>query len=219
MNNPFAAVFATINALQTRERLILWITLVAVCVGAWDHFLMQPLQREEKTVQTKLRNVRTTILVKEQELIVALQRQDSDPNKAIRDRIKKLKTGSSDLEKSLQRKALKLIKPTEVANLLQQLLESVTTLTLFKLEGQEAQPLFANAGENKQKRVPIIFKHGMMVEFKGDYNGVIKYLHALENLPWNIYWEGVELKIEAYPQIHAIISIYTLSLYENWIGL
>jgi MSHA biogenesis protein MshJ len=48
---------------------------------------------------------------------------------------------------------------------------------------------------------------------------LLKYLDAIERLPWRIYWGRLDLKTLDYPTIQILIELHTLSLDAEWIGV
>jgi MSHA biogenesis protein MshJ len=59
----------------------------------------------------------------------------------------------------------------------------------------------------------------MRIELKGSYLDILGYLHALEALPWKVFWGQATLQTEKYPVSHITLLIYTLSTREGWIAL
>ena len=54
---------------------------------------------------------------------------------------------------------------------------------------------------------------------EGDYLSVVAYLQALEQLPWRMHWERLELKAAAYPANRVRILIGALSLSRDWMSV
>ena len=47
----------------------------------------------------------------------------------------------------------------------------------------------------------------------------LRYLQALEALPWRFFWDSVDYQVIAYPQSTVRLKLHTLSLSEDWIGV
>ena len=90
-------------------------------------------------------------------------------------------------------------------------------LTLKSLKSLDVKPL---ALDNDRTDVEDggVYMHGMSIEFEGNYFNTLDYIKALEKLPWQLYWGGIEYKVTAYPLAHITLLVYTLSLSEGWIG-
>jgi len=64
-----------------------------------------------------------------------------------------------------------------------------------------------------------MYKHGLRIQLSGQYPDILRYLGALEALPWKVFWGEVQLQTEKYPVSRVTLVIYTLSLDEAWIGV
>jgi MSHA biogenesis protein MshJ len=47
----------------------------------------------------------------------------------------------------------------------------------------------------------------------------MSYLEKIESMPWDLYWENVQLDVEKYPQARIVITVFTLSLKKGWVGV
>ena len=66
---------------------------------------------------------------------------------------------------------------------------------------------------------PQVYKHGVVIQFSGDYRSTVHYLQSLESLPWKFYWDGLAYEVEDYPNALITINVFTLSLEKGWIGV
>ena len=64
-----------------------------------------------------------------------------------------------------------------------------------------------------------VYRHGVEIVFRGSYLATLDYLQSLQSLPWDFYWDGVQLQVEDYPKAQVRITVYTLSLKRGWIGV
>ncbi|NOZ53973.1 MAG: hypothetical protein GXP08_12740 [Gammaproteobacteria bacterium] len=64
-----------------------------------------------------------------------------------------------------------------------------------------------------------IFRHGIEIEFYGDFKSTLSYLQAVEALPWRFYWDEVNYSVEEYPRALVKVTLYTLSLDRGWLGV
>ena len=63
-----------------------------------------------------------------------------------------------------------------------------------------------------------MFRHRVRMELSGDYLAVLRYLGALEQLPWRFQWDSLAVETDAYPVTRVVMYLSTLSLGEFWIG-
>jgi MSHA biogenesis protein MshJ len=47
----------------------------------------------------------------------------------------------------------------------------------------------------------------------------LRYLQALEKLPWRFFWDSVSYQVMEYPDSVVRLELHTLSLSEDWIGV
>ena len=66
---------------------------------------------------------------------------------------------------------------------------------------------------------PLLYRHGLRIEFAGGYLETLAYLRALESLPSRFLWESLEFDVERYPRARVAITVYSLSLDDAWIGI
>ena len=64
-----------------------------------------------------------------------------------------------------------------------------------------------------------VFRHGVKIKFSGSYREILKYMQAVEQLPWRIFWQSSELVTSQYPKSIVSFELYTLSRDENWLTL
>ena len=113
-----------------------------------------------------------------------------------------------------------LIEPKQMAKVLEVVLAQNTNLQLQRVQSLGAKPLSPlKAKEGEEAQSLGIYKHGLQIEFKGSYLSTLKYLKALDELPWNFYWDILELNVEKYPVSKIVITVHTLSFNEGWIGV
>jgi MSHA biogenesis protein MshJ len=63
-----------------------------------------------------------------------------------------------------------------------------------------------------------IYRYGMRIEFRGSYNDIVRYLAALEALPWKVFWGQMNVEMVKYPTLKLVLTVYTLGLSEEWAG-
>ena len=63
------------------------------------------------------------------------------------------------------------------------------------------------------------YKHGLTITLEGDYLSALAYMRELESLEWGFFWETVEYEVTEYPRGTVAITLYTLSLGKEWIGV
>jgi MSHA biogenesis protein MshJ len=153
-----------------------------------------------------------------------------DRNKDIRKTIAELTGQIGKLDERLKDFTIKFIPPKAIPTSLKHVLELQEWLRFEKLTHLEPTPLFQTLqGEEKQgkpqKNPDLIteegnvFIHTFILEFSGDYHSTLEYLQRLEELPWQFFWESVEIKMDRYPQANVTLTLQTLSLERSLMGI
>ncbi|MBT7951475.1 MAG: hypothetical protein HN764_07615 [Gammaproteobacteria bacterium] len=222
-----------IDNLSLRERGAVFFCTLIVLFFVWDTFFMQPLQIKEKKVNSVLQQKKAeqfVLNVKLQQFIVV---RDDDPDKADKEKLQSLKSELVAVEKQLQETTKQLIAPGDMARMLEKVLLEVKGLELVEVKGLGGVPIIkpkpvqaavedTNQDTVKPKPVGVIdnaYKHGLKIVFEGDYMSTLAYVQALESLGYGFFWENLELNVMEYPDSTVSITVFTLSLDKNWIGV
>ncbi len=218
-----------INERSIRERAIIFVGLVAVLFSLWDTILNAPLLTKQKLLTSELNNKnaeRFALTTRLQELI---EKGQQDPDADNRARLSALKEKLASLESELKVSTSNLVKPEQMPRLLETVLNETRGLTLQSLKSLKVAPLVEqeedtsanSAGKDKVNadNIASAFKHGIRIEFNGDYFSTMTYLEKLEQLEWGFFWDNFSLDVEGYPNTRASIEIFTLSLSRDWIGV
>ena len=234
MKKQITAWAERFEAFSLRERALVTAGLVVLMFMLWDAMLMSPEEVKQKQVVAKMESMNEqteTLNVQIQEMSAALRGGEAQHINA---RINELSSLLARLEQKQKDLTIEFIQPAQMAGVLRDMLSAENGLVLTKLESLGAQPLFPRPkdeeekvkdtqGENIKKtadaRRPEIYKHGMRIEFEGDYFKTFAYLRALEAMPWRLYWDNVEYHVTDYPRARVAITVHTLSLHEGWIGV
>ena len=238
MKQRIAAWAERYEAFSLRERALVMVAIIVLMFMLWDAMLMSPEGLRQKQIVEKMQtmNQQTEALNSQiQEMSAALRGGEAEHIQA---RIAELRGLLASLTQQQKELTVEFIQPVQMAKVLRDMLASESGLVLTKLESLGAQPLFPpSEGEKKDKEKsgavaldpsveksnlshrPEIYKHGMRIVFEGDFFKTLRYLQALEAMPWRLYWDNVEYQVIGYPKARVAITVHTLSLHEDWIGV
>lgn len=217
-----------INHLSLRERAMVFAAGVAVLGMAWQNLLMDPLTRRAHSAQQQLQGVRERL--EAADLAVRTAAQSPAVMAAARNRA--LEERLAQLDAELATAAHGYVAPERVANLLGELISRQQGLTLVSLRNLPVQSLSldaeaaaARAGGtgsqdakgNARDRGP--FLHPVELIVNGDYPSIVRYLQSLEQLPFRLHWERLELQVEHYPANRVRLVIGALSLSRQWMSV
>lgn len=60
-----------------------------------------------------------------------------------------------------------------------------------------------------------IYVHELEVKFQADYFNTIQYLSRLEKLPWHVYWDSLQYRVQTYPKGEAIIKFHIFTKQQS----
>ncbi|MCW8920250.1 MAG: hypothetical protein OQL17_13415 [Sedimenticola sp.] len=230
LSDKIALVANRFDSLTLRERLMILILLLALLVGGWLNLFWD----KESAIQVRIAGEIDQISEQNELLNAKLKglvsQAESDPNVDIRKQIEQVKQVVAQMEGRIKDTAESLIEPAEMARLLERILLSSDNLNLVRLSTLKTEPLTGDQKKDDKAAEVVdqqaveeekqnIFRHGFIVEFDGDYLSVLRYLQSLEALPWQFFWDGIELSVTEYPVVRVKLQLHTLSLSEGWIGV
>jgi MSHA biogenesis protein MshJ len=132
-----------------------------------------------------------------------------DPDIGNRQRLAEIQIRNAELDKRLHTLTTDFIKPSEMAPLLESLLAQAGNLKLVKMQTLAPEVSDAkNGGDGYYRR-------GLAVEVLGGYLDALRYLQALEDLPWEFFWDSVKIEVKKYPTSHITILVHTLGYSEG----
>lgn len=220
MKSQQQPLFEKFDALNERERLSVMLLSAVAIVIIFLELIISPVNQKYDVVDKQLLSLQTQIKQVERQVKILKTKKTRDPDFQEKQKEKLLNEQISNLNVQLKEKMHGLIEPRQMAKVLEVVLAQNTDLKLQRVQSMGAVPLSpikAKAGEEAEELG--IYRHGMQIEFKGSYLSTLKYLKALDELPWNFYWDVLELNVEKYPVSSIVITVHTLSFHEGWIGV
>ena len=224
-----------IDTLSVRERGLILAGMVFSLFLLWDALLMQPLANKEQSIRSELQSKKAEFTVLNTNYEGLIQRLSSDPEGDSRELLESLRNQLNDVESELRESTDFLISPENMAGVLRTILSKSSELQLVEIKGLGASSLLdvsANpANENTldpSANVTIdpsmgdlgnAYKHGLMIVVEGNYAATLNFMKEIESLEWGFFWENLDYEVIDYPTGRASLTLYTLSLDENWIGV
>ena len=211
------------DALSLRERGLVALAVLVVMYMLWDAALMSPEHTRQKQLVAQMYQLNEQMVEVDGQLQALTASLGDSELRRQRQRIAELREALRGLADQQAALTVEFIRPRQMAGVLRDLLGAEGRLTLLKLESLGASPLFPPAQDEEEKAQdaerPRIFKHGMRITFEGDYFTTLRYLQALEAMPWRFYWDELDYRVTEHPRAQVSITIHTLSLEEGWIGV
>ncbi len=220
MNSQLQPLFEKFNALSERERLSVMLLSAVAIIIIFVELLISPLNQKYDIADKQITGLQTQIQQLEKQIVVLKSKKERDPDFLEKQKIKLLNEQLANINVSLKEKMHGLIEPRQMAKVLEVVLAQNTDLKLQRVQSLGAEPLSAlKAKEGETAEILGIYRHGLQIEFKGSYLSTLQYLKALDELPWNFYWDVLDLNVEKYPVSTIVITVHTLSFHKGWIGV
>jgi len=217
-----------IDALSQRERVVVFIALIAVIFYVMNVFLLEPVLSRKKMLETGIAQQRSEIqAIKTQ--IAALESRQVDPDAANLARRNSITEQLAEIDGSLKSMSQKLVPAQNMKSLLQDMLSHQPRLQLLALRTLPVAPLVEKPAKTPEKgdvAAPVakaattdslVFKHGVEITLQGSYADLYEYLTRAEKSQWRMYWSRASLNAEDFPRLKLTVTIYTLSLDKAWL--
>jgi MSHA biogenesis protein MshJ len=228
-------IIEQVDSLTMRERGIILAGIIFVLYTIWDMFLIGPQLVSKNTIISQLqvkRGEQSVLNLQYQQLIKQVQ---GDPDAENRNRLAELKRQLESVEATVRESASYLVAPESMAGILRTILSRSNDLKLIRVKGLGASPLLssfdqgqaeteADTGINTQAPqaaagLESAYKHGLQIEFEGSYLSTLSFMRDIESLEWGFFWDNLVYEVIDYPTGNVVITLYTVSLDKNWIGV
>ncbi|WP_260261528.1 MSHA biogenesis protein MshJ [Vibrio intestinalis] len=202
--------------LSQREKVLISLCCVVIISLGLYLLVVEPAFKssqalKKQVVATKLANQRL-----EGEILAITAKLKKDPDQAINIEYKRLLKDSQVLSEQLAKIIENLISPSQMAELLEQVLAGTSGLQLVSLESLKAEPIVGN--QNADQQYAGYYVHPVRIELEGKYFAILKYLETLESLPMNYYWRSFSYQVDDYPTATLVLEVYTLGTRQEFIG-
>jgi MSHA biogenesis protein MshJ len=212
MNSPWHGLDEKFSQLNRREKILILIVGWVLTLFIAFTFILEPQLTSLTEVKREVESEKQTININKQQIDLALLQLKQDPNKSIDKEYQQLTIKSQTLSFELSEVVASLVSPSQMAVLLETVLQGSTSLKLVSLESLPAEQLID--GENNAG----YFVHPVKIVLQGKFFDIDAYLSQLETLPVNYYWRTFDYEVEKYPIAALTLVVYTLGSDEDFIG-
>lgn len=230
------ALLDKIDTLSIRERGIILAAIIFIMFSVWNSFFMQPKLEEERKILADLQMKRTEQSVINIKLQGLIRQDQGGPDTVNRNKVAELEKQLDEIEANVRQSTNHLVTPEKMAMILQTILNKSHGLELTEIKGLGASPLLTQAAPEPLPEtaddtgdlppqssvggeLENAYKHGLIIKFEGDYMSTLAYMRELESLEWGFFWENMEYEVIEYPTGKVALTLYTLSLDKDWIGV
>lgn len=196
------------NARATRERLLIFVALLALVLTVWDNLLMRPLREVTRGLQAEIAaaGVSTTDVD-----------DGSDPHRTALLHAGELQLLGAQLDSRISGSARGFVPATRMIEVLHDVLRRQSGLSLVSIRNLPVQSLIPAQSQDAAASPPFV--HSIELVIDGRYADIQAYVHELETLPWRFRWSLLELSTRQYPVNRVRLSLSTLSMDATWLGV
>ncbi|EPP5334992.1 type II secretion system protein GspM [Vibrio harveyi] len=215
MNEFWSSLEERFDEMSGREKVLIALCGLVMVVMLLFTLVLEPKLNEVTSNDKQLRNLKQTNQQTEIEILRIQAQLKKDPNAEIDQAISQLLMESQHLSMQLSEIIEHLITPSQMASLLESVLEQQSGIHLVSLQTLPAEPI---TEDKEASQYSGYYVHPVRMELTGDYFSIANYLTKLEGLPASYYWRSFSYNVEEYPKAKLVLEVYTLGSREEFIG-
>jgi MSHA biogenesis protein MshJ len=219
--DPLRQLADRLDAKSRRERLLLVGAIAVVGLLTWDLTVRAPLTQQHRATLDRIERTRADIAELQSSAAQLAQRMDEGGRE--QQTVAAIKARVRAVDERLAERTRRVIAPQQMVRVLRDVLAQENSLRLIRLENAGVEPLevagTAAAEDTAGEALPTIYRHRVELVVEGRYFALLEYLQHLEGLRWRFQWDAMTIETTDYPTARATLSLSTLSLTEDWIGV
>lgn len=221
-----------LDALNLRERGLVFACAVLVMLVLLNFLLLDPLFNQQKKVSQQIKQDQAETAKIQLEIQNKWQSQGLDSDRVNQEKLAQLQQQTAKLRSDLMGVQKNLVSPEKMSTLLGDILKrngrlrlvslkNLPQVNLNKAEVKETDGAAAKlvAKSDSASETGSIYRHGVEIVVQGNYMDMMNYLAALEAMPWELYWGKTKFQVDSYPTGTMTLTVYTLSLDKTWLNL
>ncbi len=215
MNEFWISLEERFGEMSAREKVLIALCGLVVVIMLLFTLVLEPKLDEIISNERQLSNLKQANQKIEIDTLRIQAQLKKDPNAEIDRAISNLLTESQHLSMQLAEIIEHLITPSQMAELLENVLEQQSGIHLLSLQTLPSEPI---TEDKEASQYSGYYVHPVRMELTGDYFSIANYLNKLESLPASYYWRSFSYKVEEYPKAKLVLEVYTLGSREEFIG-
>ncbi|MCG9232138.1 type II secretion system protein M [Vibrio diabolicus] len=215
MNEFWISLEERFGEMSAREKVLIALCGLVVVIMLLFTLVLEPKLNEIISNERQLSNLKQANQKIEIDTLRIQAQLKKDPNAEVDRSISNLLTESQHLSMQLAEIIEHLITPSQMAELLENVLEQQSGIHLLSLQTLPSEPI---TEDKEASQYSGYYVHPVRMELTGDYFSIANYLNKLESLPASYYWRSFSYKVEEYPKAKLVLEVYTLGSREEFIG-
>ncbi len=237
MKQTLQRLILKVDAMSLRERIMIFAGTALTLMLLLNALLFDPQFAQQKQLSQQIKSDQSKIAEMQTEIQQKVQSQAVDPDAVNKALLKQLQQQSQQMHADLLGLNNVLVKPENMASVLEDILKRNGKLRLISLNTMPVSSLTSAAPNDakvpaEKSVVPApsataqsladtgeIYKHGVEIVVQGKYLDMMSYMAALETMPWQLYWGKATMHVDTYPEATLSLTLFTLSLDKKWLNL
>ncbi|MGJ9416170.1 hypothetical protein ACHAC9_00180 [Massilia sp. CMS3.1] len=236
MKEQITRLATRIDALNLRERVLLFAAVAAGYVFLMYFFGLGPMFAKQEVLRTQIVQQQNNLEGIDNEIRDKVLAAQVDPDAPTRVRTAEVRGQLDVLATSLRAMQNGLVPPERMAPLLERILRTNGRLQMVAMRTLPVEPVMgtprsastaapapSDAPQAQVQpagaRAPLLYRHGVEVTVRGNYLDMIGTMAALESMPTQLFWGRAQLETETWPTSRLTLTLYTLSLDAKWMKL
>ncbi len=185
------------NARSLRERVMIVLAVFSLVYFLWYTILYSYLLASDEQVAQNLQNIKTQISQLEGQIDSLSEVVGRNPTAALIAQSKMLKEENNSLNQKIREYVKTMVPPTDMDEMLNNIIQKATGLTVLSIENIEVKPLFESKNIDLDGKTAVfqVFKHGIKVELQGSFFDAVRFLKALEKQKLNVIWSSLDYAV------------------------
>ena len=236
MNEQLQTWQNKINALESRERILIMVTALVAVVMLLELLLIDPLLAQRKQASAELSSLKQQLQQEQNTKQIIAAEISAGVNRNKERRKQQLSEQVAQLDKQIQESVVAMIPPQMMPQVLEKILEQDKELKLISLENKAVVPVLEDKPDEDSPADRIkraahqkrdlqaddkqgLYRHGFILKLSGNYMAAIRYFQRLSQLPWHFYWDDLSYDVDGYPDATITLEVHTVSMSKEWIGV
>lgn len=192
-----------IDNMELRQRILLLVAGLVLLFSVADTLALQPALKQQKASKQAIQDIELKMDVLRQRSGMASENPGDSEYRQLLDTL-------AGLEREVEAKAGSMLGPEQAIKVLEQLLAEEQGLTLNEATSTVLAPDGEEPDAASGTDGMMLNRYRVSLQLEGSYLATLRYLRALEELPWHFYWEGIDYEVREYPQAQVNLHLYTL---------
>ncbi|EGQ8246166.1 TPA: type II secretion system protein M [Vibrio parahaemolyticus] len=215
MNEFWSSLEGRFGDMSAREKMLVALCGFVTVVMLLFTLVLEPKLNQISNNERQLSNLKQSNQKTEIDILRVKAQLKKDPNADIDLEISNLLTESQHLSMQLSQIIEHLVTPSQMAGVLESVLEQQSGIHLVSLQTLPSEPI---TEDKEASQYSGYYVHPVRMELTGDYFSIANYLNKLESLPASYFWRSFSYKVEEYPKAKLVLEVYTLGSREEFIG-